>query len=69
MDQDIDTNIGTSIDRTDSPDAKWVAWAIWSSIALVLTLFMVFAGGMDPGALLGWVVGVTIAAMLMVFRR
>jgi hypothetical protein len=69
MDRDIDPNIGTSIGRVDTRDPKWVAWAIWSSVSLALALFVVLAGGFDPGLLLGWAAGVIIAAVLMVFRR
>ena len=69
MDRDIDTNIGASIGHSDSPDSKWIAWAIWSSASLALALLAVFFAGIDPGLLLGWIVGVIISAMLMVFRR
>jgi hypothetical protein len=30
---------------------------------------VVFAGGFNTGLLLGWAVGIIIAAMLVVFRR
>jgi|HubBroStandDraft_3_1064219.scaffolds.fasta_scaffold2494192_1 hypothetical protein len=69
MDRDLDTHIGTTIDRTDNPESKWVAWAIWSGISLVMALLAVLVAGMDSGLLLGWAVGIIIAAMLMVFRR
>jgi hypothetical protein len=69
MDRDINSDIATSTTRGDSPESKWVAWAIWSSISLLAVLFVVFAGGFDTGLLLGWAVGIIIAAMLVVFRR
>jgi hypothetical protein len=68
MDRDIDPNIGTSIGRANTHDPKWGAWAIWSSVSLALALFVVLAGGFDPGLLLGSAVRVIIAAVLMVFR-
>jgi hypothetical protein len=56
--------------RTRSlPDAKWTAWAIWSAISLGAALFAVFVAGADTGLLLGWVVGVIVAAMPMMFGR
>ena len=67
MDRDLDTQIGTTIGN--NPESKWIAWAIWSGISLVLALFAVLVAGLDTGLLLGWAVGIIIAAMLMVFRR
>jgi hypothetical protein len=58
-----------AVEPTTSPDAKWTVWALWSVITLVVALFAVFVAGADTGLLLGWVVGVIVAAMLMVFSR
>jgi hypothetical protein len=69
MDRDLDTHIGTTIDRGSNPESKWVAWGIWSGISLVMALLAVLVAGLDSGLLLGWAVGIIIAAMLMVFRR
>jgi len=69
MDRDFDSNIDTSVRTEDTPETKWVAWAIWSSISLVVVLFGVLVAGIDSGLLLGWVVGIIIAAVLIVFRR
>ncbi len=69
MDRNFDPNIATSTGAGDSPESKWTAWAIWSSISLVAVLLIVFVGGFDAGLLLGWAVGIIIAAMLVVFRR
>jgi hypothetical protein len=68
MDQNLDTNIGTTFDRRN-PDGKWVTWAIWSGTSLVAVLVAVLVAGMDPSLLLGWAAGIIIAAMFMVFRR
>jgi len=69
MERDLDSNIGPSANIGDTPESKWVAWALWSIISLAAVLFVVFAGGFNPGLLLGWAVGIIIAAMLVVFRR
>jgi hypothetical protein len=69
MDRDFNSNIATPNTRGDSPESKWVAWAVWSSVSLLAVLFVVFVGGFDTGLLLGWAVGIIIAAMLVVFRR
>ena len=68
MDSDLNTNGGTPIDQ-DTPEARWIAWGIWSGISLVVVLLAVLVAGVDTGLLLGWVVGIIIAAVLMVFRR
>jgi hypothetical protein len=69
MDGDFDTNIGTTIEPGDTPEARWTAWAIWSAISLVIVLFAVLVAGFDAALLLGWAVGIIVAAMLMVFGR
>ena len=68
MDRDLDTNIGSHIEP-DTPESRWAAWAIWSGISLLLVLFAVLVAGFDTGLLLGWAVGIIVAAMLMVFGR
>lgn len=68
MDRDFNPNVGAPAD-TDPPEAKWIAWGIWSGISLVIVLLAVLVAGFDTGLLLGWAVGIIIAAMLMVFRR
>jgi hypothetical protein len=74
MDSETDTNSGSIIGPSDqppmdSPEARWLAWALWSGISLVMAVFAVFVAGADTGLLLGWAVGVIVAAMLMVFGR
>lgn len=66
MAKDFNSHIGTP---GDTPESKWTAWAVWSAISLLAVLFIVFVGGFDAGLLLGWAVGIIIAAMLVVFRR
>jgi hypothetical protein len=68
MDRDLNTSAGTPADA-DTPEANWIAWGIWSGISLVMMLLAVVVAGLDTGLLLGWAVGIIIAAMLMVFRR
>ena len=69
MSRDLDRHVGTTVGSGSNPEAKWILWAIWSGISLLAALFVVFVGGFDTGLLLGWAVGIIIAAMLMVFRR
>jgi hypothetical protein len=69
MDSELDTNASPAIDPVDTPEARWTAWALWSVISLVMVLFAVLVVGADAGLLLGWVVGIIVAAMLMVFGR
>ena len=69
MEINPETDFVTVVEPTPSPDDKWTAWALWSAITLVCALFAVFIAGADSGLLLGWVVGVIVAAMLMVFSR
>jgi hypothetical protein len=68
MDRDLNTNTASPADE-DTPEAKWIAWGMWSGISLVMVLLAVLVAGMDTGLLLGWALGVIIAAMLMLFRR
>jgi hypothetical protein len=69
MDSKPERDFIAVVEPAPSPDAKWTAWAIWSVITLVVALFAVFVAGADTGLLLGWVVGVIVTAMLMVFSR
>jgi hypothetical protein len=69
MDRDFDRFTSTATQPEDDPETKWVAWGVWSGLSLVAVLLAIFVGGFDPGLLLGWVVGIIIAAVLMVFRR
>ena len=54
---------------TDNTDSKWVAWALWAAIALAMVMFAVLCLGIDTGLLLGWAVGVIVAATLTLFGR
>lgn len=69
MDGDLETNFGTSMRPAAAADSKWLIWALWSGISLVIVLLAVFVAGFDTSLLLGWVVGIIIPAMLLVFRR
>ncbi len=68
MDTELETNIGT-VAAGDSPEARWIAWGIWSALSLGMVMLAVIGAGFDPGLLLGWIVGIIVAAMLMVFGR
>jgi hypothetical protein len=57
------------VEAADTPEARWTAWAAWAAISLFMVLFAVFIVGADYGLLLGWLVGIIVAAMLMVFGR
>jgi hypothetical protein len=69
MDREPGSHIGTTIDAGNSPEGKWIIWAIWSGISLAAVLFAVLVLGVDTGLLLGWAVGIIIPAAKMVFRR
>jgi hypothetical protein len=69
MGRDFNSDIGVPTESGDTPESRWTAWAIWSAISLVAVLFVVFVGGFNTGLLLGWAVGIIIAAILVVFRR
>ncbi len=68
MDTDLNTNMAATA-QADNPEAKWITWAIWSGISLVMVLLAVLVAGLDSILLLVWAVGIIITAMLMVFRR
>jgi hypothetical protein len=65
---ELETHIGT-VAAEDSPEARWIAWGIWSALSLAMVMLAVLGAGFDPGLLLGWIVGIIVAAMLMVFGR
>jgi hypothetical protein len=70
METELETTYDQPVDEpVDSPEARWKAWAAWSAISLVMALFAVLVMRADTGLLLGWIVGVIVAAMLMVFGR
>ena len=71
MQREMDTYLasGDAPPATDTPEARWIAWALWSAISLVVVLFAVLVFGADAALLLGWVVGVILTAMWMVFGR
>jgi hypothetical protein len=55
-------------DRTDT-FILWRNWLIGSAVALAAVAGLVFWGGYHGGLLLGWAVGMVIAAVLILFRR
>ena len=67
MNSELETH--PDIEPADTPEAKWIAWAIWSVISLAMVLLGVLGAGFDTGLLLGWAVGIIVAAMIMVFSR
>jgi hypothetical protein len=69
MDRNFDRYGGGNVQAEDSPDSKWLIWGIWAGLSLVAVLIAVLVFGFNSGLLLGWVVGIIITAMLMVFRR
>ena len=69
MDRNSGARMGATAEPEDSPEARWIAWAIWSGIALIAVLIAVLLGGMHPVLLLGWAFGIIVSAMLMVFGR
>ena len=56
-----------SFPRKDDPDKKWIAWALYTAGSLILALAAVMVLGLDQVLLLGWAVGVIVAAVLTVF--
>jgi len=54
--------------RTDS-FILWRNWLIGSCVALAAVAGLVFWGGYHGGLLLGWAVGMVLAATLILFRR
>jgi hypothetical protein len=69
MERELDSYAPPIDEPVDTPEARWTAWALWSAISLGMVLFAVLVVGADAGLLLGWVVGIIVAAMLMVFGR
>jgi hypothetical protein len=69
MDTELDLPVDPPQEATYDPDSKWIAWALWSGIGMVMALFGVFCLGVDSGLLLGWAVGVIVAATLTLFGR
>ena len=67
MDSELETH--PDIELLESPASKWIAWAIWSGISLVMVLLAVLGAGFDTGLLPGWAVGIIVAGMIMVFSR
>ena len=70
----MDTGLDTNLDAPPAaagmnPDIKWVLWGVWAGLSLLAVLLAVLVGGFDPALLLGWAVGIIVAAMLIVFAR
>ncbi|GEM_PF-6657367 len=49
--------------------APWIRLAVGAILGLLAVGAAVMFAGMDPALLLGWAFGVTIAAVLILFRR
>ncbi|MGE0223080.1 MAG: hypothetical protein AB7F35_31150 [Acetobacteraceae bacterium] len=57
---------------SDSPEsmaAPWVRWAILAVVTLAVVIVAVVWGGMSGALLVGWAVGMALAATLILFRR
>ena len=50
-------------------EQQWIAWTVWSLITLMGAVLAVWIIGVDSGLLLGWIVGVIVAAGLMAFGK
>lgn len=48
---------------------RWVWWAVGAVISFVAVAVAVFALEMHGALLVGWAVGMTISAVLLVFKR
>jgi hypothetical protein len=48
--------------------SAWVWWGVGAGISLLCVVAAVFLAGMHAALLLGWAVGMVIAAALMLFR-
>ncbi len=48
---------------------RWVWWAVGAGISFVAVAVAVFALNMHGALLLGWAIGMIIAAVLMLFKR
>ena len=69
MAREFDPNMGSTVEPQENPEARWIAWAVWSGLALIATLVAVLFGGMNSVLLLGWAFGIIVSAMLMLFSR
>lgn len=48
---------------------RWVWWAVGAVISFVAVAVAVFAMDMHGALLVGWAIGMTISAVLLVFKR
>jgi hypothetical protein len=55
-------------DRVDT-GRPWIRWATGATLTLIAALVAVFWGGFHSALLLGWAVGMILAATLILFRR
>lgn len=69
MDTEFETPLPRGLARSDNPDRKWIVWAIYAMGSLILALTAIIVLQIDSGILLGWAVGVIVAATLTVFGR
>ena len=53
----------------DGQRAIWVKWLVGALVTLIAATLLVLAGGYHGGILLGWAVGMTVSAMLILLRR
>ena len=49
--------------------APWIRLAVGAVLGLLVIGGAVMFGGLNPALLVGWAFGVTIAAVLILFRR
>ncbi len=69
MDTEFETPLPQGLTRPDNPDRKWIFWAIYAMGSLILALTAIVVLQIDSGILLGWAVGVIVAATLTIFGR
>jgi hypothetical protein len=53
----------------DEASKAWLWWAVGAVVSLIVVAAAVFIAGMHPALLLGWGIGMAIAAMMLAFRR
>ena len=66
---ETDTHAEVTPGFDDNPDKKWIVWTVWAFLSLALVIAAVVFIEVDRGLLLGWAVGIMVAALLMVFGK
>ena len=53
----------------DETTGLWVRWIVGATVSLIAVVFAVFWLGMNSALLLGWAIGMILAAALNLFSR